>query len=339
MEYRFLGSTGLKVSEICMGTITFDREADEATSHKMLDLFATAGGTFVDTADTYGRGRSEEVLGNWLSNQQRDDLVIATKVYGETRTGGPIQGAGRKHILSAVEASLRRLNTDYIDLYQVHVFDDATPFEETLSTLNNLVTSGKVRFIGASNYTGWQLQRSIDLSRHHGWEPFACLQPLYNLLDRGAEYELAPICRNEGLGLIPWSPLGGGWLSGKYHRAMQSAPANTRVGDSADEWTARVNDDRTWRVIEAVSTIAKELDKSPAQVSLRWLLQQPAVTAPIIGARTVDQLQDNLGASGWTLPQSQLERLDTASAGPLPYPYELQRLPQFQRRSDHGPVA
>src|SRR5215467_12305581 len=176
MEYRFMGSTGLKVSELCLGTMTFGREADKVAAHEMLDAFTEAGGSFIDTADTYSFGRSEEIVGSWLKGKQRDDLVIATKVYGEMRENGPVQGLGRKHILSAVEASLRRLGTDYLDLYQMHLFDDATPLDETLSTLDTLVRSGKVRFIGASNYTGWQLQKAIDRSRHQGWEPYSCLQ-------------------------------------------------------------------------------------------------------------------------------------------------------------------
>ena len=335
MDYRFLGSTGLKVSELALGTMTFGREADEDVSHQMLDRFTEAGGNFIDTADTYSFGRSEEIVGSWLKGQQRDNLVIATKVYGEMRTGGPVQGAGRKHIMSAVEASLRRLGTDHIDLYQIHVFDDATPFEETLSTLDRLVSSGKVRFVGASNYTGWQLQKSIDISRHHGWEPFVSLQPLYNLIDRDAECELVPVCLGEGVGLIPWSPLAGGWLTGKYRRGMSSAPAGTRAAEAGDEAWAAHDNELTWRIVDTVVAIAEECDRSPAQVALRWLLQQPAVTATIIGARSVRQLDDNLGAGGWALSDDQVRRLTEASDRPLPYPYALQQLPQFQRRASN----
>ena len=331
METRFLGRTGLQVSELCLGTMTFgaDEGTDEATAQQMLDAFVDAGGTFIDTANVYSQGVSEEILGRWLKTRNRDDLVIATKVYGEAAPGEPPRGTGRKHVLSEVEASLRRLQTDFIDLYQAHVFDDATPFEETLSTLDSLVTSGKVRFIGASNYTGWQLQKSIELSRHHGWEPFVSLQPLYNLLDRGAELELLPVCRNEGVGVIAWSPLAGGWLSGKYTRDLDGPPADARVDDEA--WAGR-NSDRTWRVIETVQAVAAEVDRTPAQVALRWVLQQPGMTGPIIGARTWEQLKDNLGATGWALDDDQLRRLAEADDQPLPYPYQLQRLPQFVRR-------
>lgn len=334
MEYRFLGGTGLKVSELCLGAMTFGRETDEETSHRMLDRFVAAGGTFIDTADVYSAGVSETILGRWLAGRSRDDLVIATKVYGTMGPGPNEGGAGRKHILSAVEASLRRLGTDYIDLYQVHVFDDGTPLEETLSTLDRLVHSGKVRFIGCSNFSGWQVQKSIDLARQHGWEPFVCLQPLYNLLDRGAELELVPVCGNEGVGIIPWSPLRGGWLTGKYRRGMTAPAADTRVDQAAREgwlesWDNYANE-HTWSVIDALDEIGAEVGRSPAQVALRWVLQRPAVTAPIIGARSMAQLEDNLGAAGWSLDDEQMSRLTAASDRQLPYPYDV--LSRFRRR-------
>jgi aryl-alcohol dehydrogenase-like predicted oxidoreductase len=333
VEYRFLGTTGLEVSELCLGTWRFGEEVDDATSHRILDEFVEAGGTFIDTADVYGYSESERIIGSWLKTRNRDDLVIATKVYGEEAPGALVRGAGRKHVLSAVEASLRRLRTDFVDLYQVHLFDDVTPFEETLSTLDVLVRSGKVRFLGASNYTGWQLQKSLELSRHHGWESFVSLQPNYSLLTRSAELELVPVCANEGLGLIAWSPLEGGWLSGKYRRGMSGPPAGTRAAGNGS-WAARDNP-HTWRVLDAVRAVAEETCKTPAQVALRWLLEQPAVTAPIFGARTLDQLHDNLGATGWALTEAQLAALTAASEVAVPYPYDLQRLPQFRRRLRH----
>jgi aryl-alcohol dehydrogenase-like predicted oxidoreductase len=334
MEYRFLGRTGLKVSELCLGAMTFGREADERTSHQMLDRFTDAGGMFIDTADVYGAGESERIVGRWLKSQSRDDLVIATKVYGTMGDAPNDGGAGRKHIRSAVEASLRRLGTDYIDLYQVHVFDDATPIEETLSTLDALVTSGKVRFLGVSNYTGWQLQKSIDVAARHGWEPFTCLQPLYNLLDRGAELDLIPVCEHEGVGVIPWSPLRGGWLTGKYHRDMAAPPPDTRIERAGSEgwqeqWAAYANE-RTWGILDTLRAVAGETGHTLAQVALRWLLQRPAVTAPILGARNLDQLNDNLGATGWSLSQEQLDRLTSASDPDLPYPHDV--LVRFRRR-------
>jgi aryl-alcohol dehydrogenase-like predicted oxidoreductase len=329
MDKRFLGRTGLEVSELCLGTMTFGSETDQSTAHRILDDFVGAGGTMIDTADTYAAGVSEEIIGSWLKTKDRDDLVIATKVYGEAGPGLPVRGAGRKHILAGVEASLRRLQTDFIDLYQIHVFDDATPLEETLTTLDTLVTSGKVRFIGASNLTGWQLQKAIDLSRHHGLEPYVCLQPLYNLLDRDAELDLIPVCQNEGAGVIAWSPLAGGWLSGKYTKDAGGPPAGSR--SSQADWDAHDND-RTWRVLDALRAVAGEVDRTPAQVALRWVMQRPGLTAPIIGARTPGQLADNLGATGWILDDDQLRRLTEAGDGPLPYPHNILRLPQFVRR-------
>jgi aryl-alcohol dehydrogenase-like predicted oxidoreductase len=228
--------------------------------------------------------------------------------------------------MDSVNASLRRLQTDYIDLYQVHCWDHVTPLEETLSTLNDLVRDGKVRYIGASNYTGWQLQKAIDLSRRMGWEPYTCLQPQYNLLCRSTEWELVPVCLNEGLGVIPWSPLRGGWLSGKYRRGMAAPPAGTRVEIAEEQgwgesWSA-YNNESTWRVIDALLAVADHAGKTPAQVALNWLLLQMGVTAPIIGARTIEQLEANLGASGWALSDAQAQQLNQASASPLPYPYE-----------------
>ena len=238
----------------------------------------------------------------------RDDLVIATKVRFPMGDGPNEVGISRKHILAGVENSLRRLKTDYIDLYQVHCWDKGTPLEETLSTLDSLVKSGKVRYIGASNFNGWQLQKALDLSRKMGWEPFSCLQPQYNLLCRSTEWELIPVCQNEGLGVIPWSPLKGGWLSGKYQRGMTTPPKGSRVEIAeekgwSESWSA-YNNEHTWTVLDALFAVAEEVSKTPAQVALNWLLQRPGVTAPIIGARTMAQLEDNLKASGWSLNEN-----------------------------------
>ncbi len=325
MNYRFLGKTGLKVSELCLGAMTFGRETDEETSRRIIDRFVAAGGNFIDTADVYSRGVSEEIVGRWLKGKIRDDFVIATKVRFPMGEGPNDVGLSRKHILAGVEASLRRLNTDYIDLYQVHCWDSVTPLEETLSTLDSLVKSGKVRYIGASNYSGWQLQKAIDLSRQMGWEPFTCLQPLYNLLDRSTEWELLPVCQNEGLGVIPWSPLRGGWLSGKFRRGMSAPPEGSRVEIAEEQgwsesWSA-YNSEHTWSVLDALFAVADEVGKAPAQVALNWLLQRPGVTAPISGARTLEQLESNLGATGWTLSQEQMTQLTQVSEQPLPYPY------------------
>lgn len=314
--------------------MTFGRETDERTSRQLLDRFAQAGGNFIDTADVYTQGVSEEIVGRWLKGGRRDDFVIATKIRFPMGDGPNDLGLSRKHILAGVEASLRRLDTDYLDLYQVHCWDPGTPLEETLSTLNGLVQSGKVRYIGASNYSGWQLQKAVDLSRQMGWEPFSSLQPLYNLLDRSTEWELLPVARNEGLGVIPWSPLRGGWLSGKFRRGMSAPPGGSRVETAEKEgwsesWSAYDNE-RTWRVVDTLLAVAEEVDKSPAQVALNWVLQRPGVTAPIIGARTMAHLEDNLGASGWSLTAGQMARLTEASDPGLPYPYD------FLARNERG---
>lgn len=330
-----MGKTGLKVSELCLGAMTLGfgsegrplKTANEADSHQMMDRFVAAGGNFIDTADVYGVGDSETVVGSWLKNQRRDGVVIATKVRFPTGDGPNDIGLSRKHILSGIEASLRRLQTDYVDLYQVHCWDPMTPLEETLSTLDSLVRSGKVRYIGASNFSGWQLQKAIDLSHHNGWEPFTCLQPLYNLLDRDSEWELIPVCQHEGLGVIPWSPLRGGWLSGKYHRGMTAPVEGTRIDTaSQNNWSEgwnTYNTDQTWNVIDVVEAVAKETGKSMAQVALNWVLNQPGVTAPIIGANRMEQLEDNLGAVGWSLSAEQTARLNDASSKRLPYPYSF----------------
>lgn len=334
MEYRYLGKTGLKVSELCLGAMTFGRETTKEVSHQILDRFVEAGGNFIDTADVYTRGASEKIVGRWLKGKARDDFVIATKVRFPMGEGPNDAGLSRKHILAGVEASLRRLNTDYIDLYQVHCWDHTTPLEETLSTLDSLVQAGKVRYLGASNHSGWQLQKAIDVSRHMGWEVYVCLQPLYNLLDRQIELELLPVCQNEGLGVIPWSPLRGGWLTGKYRRDMAAPPEGTRLEVASERgWSEaweEYNNEHTWGVLDALFEVAEEADKTPAQVALNWLLQRPGVTAPIIGARTLEHVESNLGASGWSLSDDQMERLNQVSAKPLPsYPYGM--IAKFKR--------
>jgi aryl-alcohol dehydrogenase-like predicted oxidoreductase len=329
MNYRYLGRTGLQVSELCLGAMTFGREneATESDSHVMLNHFVASGGNFIDTANVYSTGVSEQIVGNWLKNQRRDDLIVATKVRFPMGDGPNDLGLSRKHILSSVEASLKRLQTDYIDLYQVHCWDPKTPLAETLSTLNDLVRKGVVRYLGASNFSGWQLQRAIDLSRESNWEPFVCLQPQYNLLCRSTEWELVPLALSEGLGVIPWSPLRGGWLSGKFYRGMAAAPSGSRIEiaeqrDWGEKWSA-YNNEQTWRLLDVLHTVSKEAGRTPAQTAINWLLRKPSVTAPIIGARRLEQLETNLGSVGWALSDEQVERLDAASNIPLPYPYDF----------------
>ncbi len=327
MEYRFLGKTGLLVSELCLGAMTLGRETPEAESFRMLDAFTAAGGNFIDSADVYSQGGSEALVGRWLAGKQRDDLVIATKVRFPMGPGPNDRGLSRKHILSAAEASLRRLGTDYIDLYQVHQWDAATPLEETLSALDNLVTRGLVRYTGASNFVAWQLQKAVDVSAAHGWEAFSCLQPLYNLLDRQIEWDLIPVCQNEGLGIITWSPLRGGWLSGKFKRGMAAPAAGSRVEKAEKEgwseaWSV-YNNEHTWQTLDVLFAVSQRVEKTHAQVALRWLLQRPGVTAPIIGVRTEGQLASNLGATGWALPAAEMETLNQASQVTPPFTYRM----------------
>jgi aryl-alcohol dehydrogenase-like predicted oxidoreductase len=308
--------------------MTFGREIEEADSHRLLDRFAEAGGTFIDTADAYGEGRSEEIIGSWLKDRPRQDVVLASKVrFGSGRNR---RGLSRKHLLDAVDGSLRRLGTEYLDLYQLHMWDYGTPLDETLRALDSIVSAGKVRYLGVSNVSGAQLQRAVDLCRTAGWEPLVSLQPLYNLLDREAEWELVPVCREEGVGIVPYSPLRGGWLTGKYRRGAPPSGADSRVAATnrpgEPVWTEawdNYDNDRTWDVVETLVAVADEIGRSPAQTALSWLLHRPGVTAPIVGARTMRQLDDNLGAVDVTLDPAQRDRLDRASDKPKPYPYQL----------------
>ncbi len=326
MNHRYLGKTGLKVSEFCLGSMTFGETASETESHSILDKFVANGGNFIDTADVYTGSKSESIIGGWLKKQDRDQFVIATKVRFPTGKGPNDVGLSRKHIMKGVRESLRRLNTDYIDLYQVHAWDPATNLEETLRTLNRLVEEGLVHNIGASNFKGWQLQKAIDLSRELGLATFACLQAQYSLICRATEFELLPICRNEGLGQISWSPLGRGWLSGKYKKEMSEPPANTRIGDAVrqgnrERWDAN-NNEKTWSLLEILREIADARGKTVAQAALNWLLQKPGVTAPILGVRSVAQLEENIGAANWALTAEEMKKLDEASEPDVSYPYD-----------------
>ncbi len=331
MEYRRLGRTGLMVSELCLGTMTFGRELDEEGSREIIARFLEAGGNFIDTADVYETGLSEEITGRAIRDV-RDDVVLATKVRFPMGDGPNDVGLSRKHVVSGCEASLRRLGTDYVDLYQVHAWDAAAPLAETLSALTDLVHQGKVRYIGVSNFTGWQLMKALSVSELRGFERFVSLQPQYSLVERNIEREVLPACREEGLGVIPWSPLGGGFLSGKYRRG-EEPPEGSRIAGASDgmeEAWARRATERNWRTLDVLDEVSEETGKSYAQIALNWLLRQEGVTAPIIGARRLEQLEDNLGASGWELGEEQVARLSEASAIEDVYPYrfirEMQRV-------------
>ena len=322
MELRRLGSTGVRVSELCLGTMTFGNEADEATSKAIVDRFLDAGGNFVDTANVYSAGVSEEITGRALSSR-RDKVILATKVRFPMGDDANDVGLSRRNIRAQVEASLRRLGTDWIDLYQVHCWDPRTPLEETISTLNDLVHEGKVRYLGASNFAGWHLAKALGIAALHDWEPFVSLQPEYSLITRDIERELLPQCKDEGLAVLPWSPLAGGVLSGKYRRDTDF-PAGTRGADTENPITFTYRlDDRAWNIVDAVGKVAAEVGKTPAQVALNWVANRPGITAPIIGARNLTQLDDNLAAVGWQLEKPQRDTLAWASAFRLGYPYEF----------------
>ena len=307
-----------------MGAMTFGDEADEPATHAMLDRFVEAGGTFIDTADVYAKGRSEEFIGRWLASRSHSHLVIGTKARFSTSSDPKDRGAGRRHLGRAIEASLKRLGLDAVDLYQIHAWDPEVPAEETLGTLDDLVRQGKVRYVGVSNFTGWQLQRFILTARHRALAPVVSLQAQYNLLGRHIELELLPQLLEEGLGLLPWSPLGGGWLSGKYRRDDRPTGAS-RLGEDPgrgiEAYDPR-NTDRTWQIIDEVKSIAEAHGASPAQAALNWLRRRPGVSSVILGARTVEQLDDNLASLAWELTDDETDRLTKISAPGIPdYPY------------------
>ncbi|MDO8364485.1 MAG: aldo/keto reductase [Actinomycetota bacterium] len=323
MQTRILGRSGMRVSELCLGTMTFGKEADEAASAAIIDHYLAAGGNFVDTADVYNGGASEEIVGRALGSR-REQVVLATKGRLPMGSGVNDQGAGRRHLTRALDASLRRLGTEWIDLYQVHWPDPTVPLAETLSTLDSFVRAGKIRAGGLSNYLGKDIQKGIDLCDRHGWAPIVSHQPQYSLLFREIELDTLPLCHGEHIAVLPWSPLGGGVLTGKY-AAAATVPTDTRVGASTAKVQASQLSERNLRVAEAVAAVAAEVGKSSAQVALNWVLHRPGVTAPILGARTVAQLDDNLGAQGWQLGDEHLQRLDVASRTPLPYPHNMYR--------------
>jgi len=332
MEYRFLGNTGLKVSELAFGTQTFGWGADEKTAHALADLFLEAGGNLFDTADSYNSGVAESMLGSWLkARKNRHSVIVATKVFFPTGNGPNDAGASRKHIFHSINESLDRLKTDYVDLYQIHCFDLSTPLEETLSTLDDLVRAGKIRYMGASNYTASQLEKALMLSEIHQWESFSALQAEYSLIVRSTEWELLPLCKEEGVGFLAWSPVAGGWLTGKYGR-NQPPPSNSRVGrkDRWDDQPEQRESELTWRIIDNLIEIGKDCGKTPAQIALNWILQQPGITASILGVRTLEQLKENLGCIGWQLSEEEMNKLKKASDVPLPYPYRF--IERYTRR-------
>jgi aryl-alcohol dehydrogenase (NADP+) len=337
MEYRTLGRSGCAVSALCLGTMTFGNESDEKAAHAQLDMFAGAGGTFVDTADVYSAGESERIIGRWLASRPvevTEAVVLATK--GRFPMAADPNGAGlsARHLTRALDASLTRLGVDVLDLYQAHSWDPITPLEETLRTLDGFIRAGKIRYYGFSNFTGWQLTKAVLLARSLGLAAPVSLQPQYSLLVREIEYEIVPASLDAGLGMLPWSPLGGGWLTGKYRRDQRPAGA-TRLGDDPqrgmEAWDRR-GTARTWDVIAAVQGVAEARGVSMAEVALAWLTDRPAVTSTILGARTIDQLEVNLRAAGLHLSDEETSVLDDASdPRPTDYPYGPLGLDQRSR--------
>jgi len=342
MDLRTLGNSGTIVSAFALGTMTFGAEADEPTSHAILDRYVEAGGTLIDTADVYSAGTSESIIGRWLSRKHgaRDRLVIATKARFPMGEGSNDLGLSRTHLRRALDDSLRRLDVDHIDLYQMHAWDHLTPLEETLRFLDDAVTAGKIGYYGFSNYLGWQLTKAVAVADAYGFVAPVTLQPQYSLLVRGIEHEIVPAALDCGIGLLPWSPLAGGWLSGKYRRD-QAPTGATRLGENPkrgmEAFDARNADPHTWEVIDAVQAVAEETGASMSQVALAWLVDRPAVSSVILGARTIEQLDDNLAAADLELDDDHLYRLDDASAPRTEvYPYGPQAVAQRHRKREGG---
>ncbi|THF71643.1 aldo/keto reductase [Deinococcus sp. Arct2-2] len=326
MRYNKLGNTGLFVSELAFGTMTFGAsgpfaamgKVEQAEADALLARAIEAGVNLIDTADTYSGGDSERITGQALKNLgvRRDEIVVATKVFGDVGTGPNARGSSRGHILDAAHASLERLQLDHIDLYQLHGFDPATPIEETLTALNDLVRQGVVRYIGVSNWAAWQISKALGVSALHHLTKFASLQAYYTLAARDLEREIAPMAQSEGLGLLVWSPLAGGLLSGKVNRT-QDAGAGTRRGAMA---FPPVDMNRAYSVIDVLQELAEQKDATVAQLAIAWLLHQPHVTSVLLGTRKLEQLNDNLGAVDVTLSADELRRLSEVSALPAEYP-------------------
>jgi aryl-alcohol dehydrogenase-like predicted oxidoreductase len=337
MEYRQLGRSGLKVPVLCFGAATFGGGSDffrawgntdvEGARH-LVDICLEAGVNFFDTADVYSQGLSEEILGKALEGR-RQDVLISTKATFKMGDGPNDLGSSRHHLVQACEASLRRLGTDYIDIYHLHGFDALTPVEETLDTLNTLVHSGKVRYIACSNFSGWHLMKSLAVSDRYGWSRYVAYQGYYSLVGRDYEWELMPLTLDQGVGTLVWSPLGWGRLTGKIRR-NQPLPATSRLHQTAEQGP-QVNDEYLYTVVDALDAIAKETGKSVPQIALNWLLQRRTISSVIIGARDEKQLRQNLAAAGWKLSPEQVAKLDAASEVNPPYPYWHQR--QFIERN------
>ena len=342
MEYRLLGSSGCAVSALALGTLTFGNETDEAGSAAQLDRFTEVGGSLIDTADVYADGRSEEIIGRWLAARpaSRDEIVLATKARFPTSESPNGHGLSRQHLASALHASLRRLQVDTIDLYQLHGWDPLTPVEETLRFLDDAAQAGKIGYFGLSNFLGYQIQKYVDLADAHRLVRPVTVQPQYNLLTRAIEWEVVPACQAEGLGLLPWSPLASGWLTGKY-RLGEPPAQGTSLSDQMDQgmriWNERGHLERNWQIIDTVRKVAGESGASMSQVAIAWTMARPVVRSVILGARTLGQLDDNLMAADLELSEDQTRQLDAASDPGAPdYPYGERGRTQRDRRISGG---
>jgi aryl-alcohol dehydrogenase-like predicted oxidoreductase len=329
-DLRNLGRSGLRVSPLCLGAMNFGNEqfgCDEKASIPIIDAYLDAGHNFIDTANVYSGTKSETIVGKAVKNR-RDAVVIATKASSPLGPGAFDSGSSRKHLMKACEDSLRRLDTDYIDLYQMHRYDETTPVEETLSTLNDLVRQGKVRYIGVSNWTASQIVEACSIIVANGWEPLVSMQPQYSILSRDIEVEILPACRKFGLGVIPWSPLAGGMLTGKY-RAGEEPQQGTRFaapGPFQRIWRTRALNERNHAIVSLVLEEAAKLEVSPIALALAWNLARPGIVSPIIGPKSERQLKDNLAALDVVLPKETVERIDEASEPYLPYPHDFMRM-------------
>lgn len=330
MEYRRLGGCGLKVSELCLGTMTFGSRTDEDEALRIVNLAFEGGITFFDTADGYGQGRSERILGRALKGRRRQ-AVVATKFFNPMGPGPNDSGMSRVHIMNAIEDSLERLNTDYVDIYYVHHVDIQAPLEEMLRALDDLVHQGKVRYIACSNYEAWRLSEALWLSQVHGLAQFVAYQPQYSLVVRDIEQELVPLCLQKGLGIVPWAPLASGYLTGRFRPGEQ-----TTAGSRAEDgwaWHGRFFAPNSDESLAALLDVSAQLGKTPAQVALRWVLEQPGVSSAIAGVRTVAQLHDNIGATGWHLPPDLLAKLGQISRLTPRYPASFEHN-MHQRRDN-----
>ncbi len=334
MKMRFLGNSGVKVSELCFGAMTFGGkgywkvigELEQKDANELVNIALEAGVNFFDTADVYSEGLAEEMLGKALG-KHRKEIILATKVRGRTGNGPNEVGLSRHHIIENCNASLKRLGTDYIDLYQLHSFDPYTPQEETLRALDDLVRAGKVRYIGASNHSGWQLMKALAISDKQNLEKFVTLQAYYSLVSRDLENELVPLCLDQKMGILTWSPLGGGFLTGKYRRG-KDRPKNARRTDHENQFL-QFDEEKGFDIVDELERIAQNHNATIAQAALNYLLRKPGVTSVIIGARTKEQLIDNLKTTDWEMTAEEVAKLDELSAPTKVYPYwMLQRLVQ-----------